>query len=377
MVSWLPLFHDMGLIGGVFHGMCVGNHTVLFAPELFNQRPRRWLEAVSRYRAYVSGAPNFAFDYCVEKVTPGELESLDLSCWRVAFNGAEVVQPATLRRFARTFAPCGFRAEALTPCYGLAEATLMVSSVDAGHWPCSITVDRKKLQANQAEIVSSQDPNAAELAGCGRARLSGEVKIVEPDSGREALPGNIGEIWVAGPHVTSGYWGHRREAREVFQAHLNGSRYDAYLRTGDLGFIHHGELYIVGRLKDLIIIQGQNYYPADLESTVFGSHPACQPNSGAAFAVESGGAERLVIVQETRRAYRRTDLLEAIRAVRVAVARQHGIRASAVVFIRPNSLPKTSSGKVQRNACRRGFLDGGLRVEAQWRAPVFGTEQTG
>lgn len=371
MVSWLPLLHDMGLVGGVFHNMGAGNHSVLFAPELFNQRPRRWLDTVSRYRGYVSGAPNFAYDYCVEKVTPAEMESLDLSSWRVAFNGAEVVQPATLRRFASAFATCGFRAAALTPCYGLAEATLMVSSVDAGRLPRSITIHRKKLQGNQVEFIPPEDPNALELAGCGRARLDGVVKIVEPDSGREVTPGAVGEIWVSGPHVAAGYWGRPQDTADVFQARLIDDENRLFLRTGDLGFIHDDELYIVGRRKDLIIIQGQNYHPPDVERTVLESHAACQANGGAAFAVEAGGAERLVVVQEVRRAYRKTNLQEAIRAVRFAVAKHHGIRAAAVVFIRPNSLPKTSSGKVQRHRCRRAFLANELRIDAEWRAPVF------
>jgi acyl-CoA synthetase (AMP-forming)/AMP-acid ligase II len=221
------------------------------------------------------------------------------------------------------------------------------------------------------EIVPAHDPNAMELAGCGHARLSGVVKIVEPDSGHELAAGSVGEIWVAGPHVTGGYWRRPAETAESFGARLAGSQKGAYLQTGDLGFIHDDELYIVGRRKDLIIIQGQNYHPPDIEKTVAECHPACQANSGAAFAVEAGGAERLIIVQETRREYRRTDLQEAVRTVRFAVARHHGIRASAVVIIRPNSLPKTTSGKVQRHACRRAFMDGALRVEAEWRAPFF------
>jgi len=372
MVSWLPLFHDMGLIGGVIHNLVVGNPSVLFAPELFNQRPQRWLEAVSRYRGYVSGAPNFAYDYCVEKVTPGEMESLDLSGWQVAFNGAEVVQPATLRRFAAAFAPCGFRTEALTPCYGLAEATLMAASVDAGQRPRSVTIHRKELQGKRVEFLQPENPDAVTLAGCGRARLDGVVKIVEPDSGREVTPGAVGEIWVSGPHVAGGYWGRPQETAAVFRARLDGATTGTYLRTGDLGFIHEHELYIVGRRKDLIIIQGQNYHPPDVEQTVLESHPACQANGAAAFAVEAAGAEHLVVVQEVRRAYRKTNLQEAIRAVRFAVAKHHGIRAAAVVFIRPNSLPKTSSGKVQRLLCRHAFLANGLRIEAEWRAPVFG-----
>ena len=345
-VSWLPLYHDLGLIGNLLQATWVGAPCVLMSPVAFLQSPVRWLQAVSRYRATTSGGPNFAYDLCVRKVPPTERERLDLSSWQVAFNGAEPVREETLGRFAEAFAPCGFRAGALYPCYGLAEATLMVSGGSPGEEP----------------VV--RELSGRRLVGCGRILLDLEAAVVDPESGTPAAPGGIGEIWVAGGSVARGYWNRPEETASVFGALLPDGR-GPFLRTGDLGVLSDGELFIAGRLKDLIILRGKNHYPQDLETTAEESHPALSGGAGAAFAVDSEGEERLVIVHEVERHASAPEEIAA--AVRQAIAREHEAVVYEVALVPPGGVPRTTSGKVQRRACRDLYLQGELRAVSRSR----------
>ncbi|HYN21193.1 MAG TPA: AMP-binding protein, partial [Thermoanaerobaculia bacterium] len=333
VVGWLPVYHDMGLIGNVLQPLWCGATCVLMSPLAFLQRPRRWLEAIGRFRATTSGGPDFAYSLCVRKIPPEEREGLDLSSWRVAFNGAEPVRAATLDAFSEAFEPCGFRRQAFYPCYGLAEATLFVSGGDPEIAP-----------AVQGRLV-----------GCGGSWPGERIAIVEPEAGRELPPGQEGEIWVAGPSVADGYWGRIEETERTFGVYLITGE-GPFLRTGDLGILgEDGELFVTGRLKDLIVVRGRNLYPHDLERTAELSHPALRPGGGAAFSVEAEGEERLVIVHELERR-REDEGGEAAEAIRAAVLREQEISPWDVVLIRAGTLPKTSSGKVRRSACREAYL---------------------
>ncbi|HSK81412.1 MAG TPA: fatty acyl-AMP ligase, partial [Thermoanaerobaculia bacterium] len=253
VLGWLPLYHDMGLIGTVLQPLYTGAVSYLMTPGAFLQRPARWLEAISRYRATTSGGPNFAYELCVRKVGEAERESLDLSSWQVAFNGAEPVRAGTLRRFAEAFAPCGFRATAFRPCYGLAEATLLVSGGRPEGEPRVRALDAEALERH--DVVEGDAARSRELVGCGAAMQ--EVLAVDPESGDPCPPGGVGEIWVAGPSVARGYWERPEETATTFGARLADGT-GPFLRTGDLGFVSGGELFLTGRLKDLIILRGRN-----------------------------------------------------------------------------------------------------------------------
>ena len=294
ILGWLPLYHDMGLIGNVLQPLYVGAPCILMSPVAFLQKPSRWLQAISRYQATTSGAPNFAYDLCARKTTPEQRAELDLSSWTTAFNGAEPVRRETMERFAQTFADCGFRREAFHPCYGLAEATLLVS----GGATESIARAFKKdaLEHNVVIGVDAESAEARSLVACGRALPDQRVVIVNPDTLMPARPDEVGEIWVSGASVTQGYWNRPEETEHTFGAYLVDTGEGPFLRTGDLGFIDAGELFITGRLKDLIIIRGRNHYPQDIEQTVGQSHPVLAGGMGAAFSVEVEGEERLVVV---------------------------------------------------------------------------------
>ncbi|HYH46802.1 MAG TPA: fatty acyl-AMP ligase, partial [Thermoanaerobaculia bacterium] len=300
IVGWLPLYHDMGLIGNVLQPLYVGARCVLMSPLAFLQQPARWLRAVSRYRATTSGGPNFAYDLCVRKVQPGLVEELDLSSWRLAFNGAEPVRAATLARFAETFGPCGFRREAFYPCYGLAEATLFVSGGEPGRGARAAEFGAEALAGHRA-AAPRQGEAARELVGCGAGWGGQRIVIADPESGAVCGPEGVGEIWLAGPRVAAGYWNRSEETERAFGARLVGGE-GPFLRTGDFGFVGAGgELFVTGRLKDLLILRGRNVYPQDLELTAEDSHPGLRPGSSAAFAVEVEGEERAVLVCELDR----------------------------------------------------------------------------
>ena len=359
-VSWVPLYHDMGLILNVLQTLYAGSLCVLMAPNGFMQRPLGWLRAISDYRAEVAGAPNFAFDLCASRHSAEAMEGVDLSCWKLAFNGAEPVRADTLRTFTETFAPYGLDANALYPCYGMAEGTLLLSGGSRAARPVIRRVSRAALQADRAlpAIAGAQD-----VVGCGGELPDERLAVADPQTGVECAPGDVGEIWAAGPHIAQGYWNNPAATSETFQARLAVCGEGPFLRTGDLGFMLDGELFIAGRLKDVIIVRGQNHYPQDIEVTAAACHPALRPNHAAAFTVGEAGAEKLVIVQEVERVWRnRADYRELEGLVRAAVVAEHELMAHRVTFIRTGSLSKTSSGKVQRRRTRQLWLDGELEV---------------
>ncbi|MDZ7286762.1 MAG: amino acid adenylation domain-containing protein [candidate division KSB1 bacterium] len=368
-VIWLPMYHDMGLIGGVLQPLYVGCHVTLMSPLAFLQWPLRWLKAISRVkdRPVISGGPNFAYDLCVRKVSAEQKAQLDLSRWTVAFSGAEPVRAETIEQFTQTFAACGFRRQAFYPCYGLAEATLIVSGGRQAEPPIIRTIDKQALAHNRFREAGADTPEKVELVGCGQALLDEKIVIVNPDTLMPCGPGEIGEIWVAGPSIARGYWNNPKATQETFQACLADSGEGPFMRTGDLGCLHHGELFVAGRLKDLIIIRGRNHYPQDIELTVERCHPALRPGCGAAFSMEAEGEERLVIVQEVRQS-KKLDLDAVIHAIRRAVAEAHELQVYAIALIKPRSIPKTSSGKIQRRPTKQAFLSGTLELVTEWRS---------
>jgi natural product biosynthesis luciferase-like monooxygenase protein len=362
IVSWLPLYHDMGLIGAVLQPLYVGARCVLLSPAAFLQRPVRWLQAISAFGATTSGGPNFAYDLCVRKIRAEQRAGLDLRRWRVAFNGAEPVRGETLERFAEAFAGSGFRWEAFAPCYGLAEATLLVSGGVRRQGPVVQRVEAEALQQNRVVTAGAEAEGGRPLVSCGPVAGGQQLRIVDPETATPCAADQVGEIWVRGASVAAGYWNRPEETEEVFGGRLAGSGDGGYLRTGDLGFVQDGEVYVTGRRKDLIIIRGRNHYPQDIEQTVEQSHEGLRMGSGAAFSVEEGGQERLVVVQEVDVGAGGLDSEEVAAAIRQAVAQEHEVQVQAVVLIAAGSLPKTSSGKRQRQACRAAYLAGSLAV---------------
>lgn len=364
-VGWLPLFHDMGLVGNVIQPLYLGIPSVLMSPVAFLQKPIRWFQAITRYKATTSGGPNFAYDLCVQKIKPEECSDLNLSSWTVAFNGAEPIKAETLERFTQAFAPYGFRSQAFYPCYGMAETTLFVSGSLQKLSPVLRQVDRTQLQQNAIKPVEDR-VNSQTLVGCGHIFVD-KIVIVDPESHTRCQPNQVGEIWVAGASVAQGYWNRPEKTWQTFQAHLADTGEGPFLRTGDLGFIQKEELFITGRIKDVIIIRGRNHYPQDIEQTIEKSHPALRTSCGAAFAVEIDGTEQLVIAQEVERSYiRKLDVDGVVAAIRKAVSEEHGLFVSAVILLKTASIPKTSSGKIQRHACKQGFLANNLNVVGSW-----------
>lgn len=355
-VGWLPLYHDMGLIGIALESLFLGARCILMSPASFLQKPSRWLQAISDYRATMSGAPNFAYDLCVRKVSPEVRSRLDLSSWINAFNGSEPVFHETLERFAATFADCGFRRETFYPCYGLAEGTLYVSGGKVDEVPVVKTFEAAALEKHRAVPIDRGRTGGRSLVSCGNNLSDQRIAIVEPESLTECLEGEVGEIWVSGPSVAQGYWGRPQQTEETFQAYLPQTGEGPFLRTGDLGFILEGELFITGRLKDLIIIDGQNHYPQDIELTVEKSHFALRLGCCAVVSIDLEGRERLVVAAELERCHQNVDRSEIVKAIRQAVAEQHELRVDHIWLLDPGGIPKTSSGKIQRHACRAGFL---------------------
>ncbi|WP_375506128.1 fatty acyl-AMP ligase [uncultured Nostoc sp.] len=373
VVGWLPVFHDMGLIGNVLQPLYLGVPCILMSPVEFLQKPIRWLQAISHYKATTSGGPNFAYDLCIRKVTLEQLATLDLSSWEVAFTGAEPVRAETLERFASTFASCGFRREAFYPCYGMAETTLIVSGGEKTALPITCNLEKAALEQNRIVKQHEAQGDTQQIVGCGQSPADQKVIVVDPQSLTMCASEQVGEIWVAGPSVAQGYWNQPDETKKAFHAYLADADISdratsiPFFRTGDLGFLQDGELFITGRLKDVIIIRGQNHYPQDIELTVEKSHPALKPVSGAAFSIDFKGSERLVIVQEVERSYlRKLNVQEILGNVRQAVIAQHGLDIYATVLIKTGSILKTSSGKIRRQACRAAFLAGTLDVIEDW-----------
>jgi len=366
-VNWLPLFHDMGLIGKVLEPLYVGLPCIHMSPVAFGQKPIRWLQAISRYQGTISGGPSFAYDLCVNKITPEEKATLDLSSWEVAFNGAEPVRSSTLERFSSAFADCGFRKEAFYPCYGMAEATLLVSGGVTRETPVLIEVSGSSLERNLVVTSNGETGDKREIVSCGRAWLDEKIAIVDPESLTQCPDNQVGEIWVSSSSVAMGYWRKPEQTEETFKAYLADTGEGPFLRTGDLGFLQDGELFVTGRLKDLIIIRGRNYYPQDIESTVEQSHPSLRENCSAAFSVDVDSDIVLVVVGEVERRYLKGLNVEQVaKSIQKAVSQEHMLNVYGVALLRVGSIPKTSSGKIQRRACQKGFLEGTLNVVGSW-----------
>jgi acyl-CoA synthetase (AMP-forming)/AMP-acid ligase II/acyl carrier protein len=360
----------MGLIGNVLQPLYLGIKSVLMPPAAFIQKPARWLHAISRYRATTSGGPNFAYELCARKVSPEQRVGLDLSSWEVAFNGAEPVRASTFVRFTETFKDHGLKPSAFYPCYGMAETTLVVSGGSAAR-PIIRNVEAAALEEGRVVEVDGGPAGPGgdgtrALVSCGRTWLE-KVRVVDPTT-RTVCPENrVGEIWVSSGSVAQGYWNRPQQTEESFRARLADTGEGPFLRTGDLGFFRGEELVITGRLKDVIIIRGRNHYPQDLEQTVEECHPALKASGGAAFSVEVEDEERLVVIQEVERSYlRNLDVADVTATIRQAVAEQHELHVHAVVLLKTSSILKTSSGKSQRQACRKAFLEGSLSVVGQW-----------
>ncbi|HLJ35069.1 MAG TPA: fatty acyl-AMP ligase, partial [Ktedonobacteraceae bacterium] len=379
MVCWLPPYHDMGLIGGILFPLYEGFPSTLMSPLAFLQRPFRWLQAISRTGATISVAPNFAYDLCMRKTTPEQRAGLDLSRWELAANGAEPVREGTLRRFAATFASCGFHAEAMFPCYGLAEATLMVASGKLATPPVISTVQRWALEQNRVIEGQTEDADTWKLVGYDQVQPDERIAIVHPDTFKQCRPGQVGEIWIASPSVARGYWNRPQETESTFRAFLADTGEGPFLRTGDLGFFQDGYLYITGRQKELIIIRGRNYYPHDIELTTEQCHPAIRPGCCAAFSIDVNGKEQLVILAEIDARYlpsqqcgdtsrqdttgmnrKYLDAEQLVKDIRWEIWEQHDLQPHAVMLVKAGSIAKTSSGKTQRGACQAAFLAGSL-----------------
>jgi acyl-CoA synthetase (AMP-forming)/AMP-acid ligase II len=365
-VSWLPMYHDMGLIGFVIHPLFLGIPSYLMSPVHFLERPARWLRAISRFGATISGAPNFAYELCVKRITEPEKADLDLSSWRTAFTGSEHVQAAPLRRFAERFADRGLRASALYPCYGLAEASLLVTGSAPDRGMRTVLLDSQALGNGTAAPCGPDHPKPVEVVSSGRPPEWHEVIIVGPETGSSLPAGRVGEIWVRGPSVAGEYWNRPGETASTFRATLPDRGSEPFLRTGDLGFLLDGYLYLTGRAKEVMVVRGRNVYPQDVEVTAQQADSRARAGCGAAFAIEADGAEEVALVQEVSVSGDQ-ELQEIVRKIRQAVSDAQAIRLAAIVLVPPRAIPRTSSGKLKRMACRTEYLDGEISPLAEWR----------
>ncbi|HGY55104.1 MAG TPA: SDR family NAD(P)-dependent oxidoreductase, partial [Caldithrix abyssi] len=371
-VFWLPIYHDMGLIGGVLQPLYGGIPSTLMSPIAFLQRPLRWLEAISRIKDkdVGSAAPNFAYDLCIKKATPEIVRKLDLSNWRFTISGAEPVRHQTIERFTEIFSPAGFRRETFMPAYGLAEATLLVTGAPLKEHPVYKSVDREELEKGLLKEVSEDDPKQTMLVSSGNNQPGQETKIVNGETFLECKPGEIGEIWVKGPSVSKGYYNNVQATKETFHNYLADSGDGPYLRTGDLGFMVDGELFVAGRIKDLIIIRGRNYYPQDIELIVEEAHPELRKGCSAAISIEDETQENLVVIAEVRQS-KNLPFDEIAQAIRQSITETFDIQTKSVILIKARTIPKTSSGKIQRHAAKNEYLEGTLHIVYEWHLSVM------
>lgn len=376
IVSWLPMFHDMGLIGQIIQALYSGVTAVLMKPEDFVKKPIRWLQAIHNYRATTSGGPNFAYDLCRSQISETDLEQLDLSSWKVAFNGSEPIRHQTLGQFADYFKPCGFRATASVPCYGMAETTLVVSAIGVKNQNQFDHINTKNYLEGKRKIAETAEPEQiTTIVSCGELCEGFNCAIVDPTTKQTCDEGTIGEIWLNGPSVAKGYWNNYQLSQETFKAYTLNTKGEQvsgpFLRTGDLGYIVDNQLYVTGRHKELIIVAGANHYPQDIEQTVQALHIDLTANAGAAFSIEADdGQEKLVIVQEIKRTSLRTyNADELFALIRNAVSETHELAVHQILFLKPGRVPKTSSGKIQRKLCQKWVNENNLEgIIADWSA---------
>ena len=366
-INWLPNFHDMGLFGTLLQPMFTGGMNVIISPSAFIRNPLNWLKAIKSYKGTTAGAPNFAFEYCLQKIKNEDAKNLDLSSLKVMFCGAEPVRKATIQKFEEHFKSSNFNIQQFYPCYGLAESTLMVTGGDYRKAPVFFNASARALESNKVVPASSED-DSRDFVGSGHPWHETSVIIANPKSMTMAPPGEIGEIWVSGPSVAKGYWDNPEETERTFNAFLKDTGKGPYLRTGDMGFIRDNEIFVSGRLKDLIIIRGTNHYPQDIELTVEDSHQALKKNAGACFSIDLADEERLVLVNEVERTFmRELNAEEVFDAIRMKLAEDHNLLPYAILLIRPGSIPKTSSGKIQRQACKKAYCQDGLSILKDWK----------
>ena len=357
-VFWLPPYHDMGLIG-ILQSLYTGYPVTLMPHLMFLQRPFRWLQAISRFRATCSGGPNFAYDLCIRKVKPEQREQLDLSSWEVAFNGAEPIYNKTLEQFADYFSSCGFRREAFLPCYGLAEATLMVVGAPKSRFPVTQNLMTSGLEQNQVIISPNKNEDTRTVVSCGKNMPNQKIRIVNAHTLALCPAEQIGEIWVSGPSVASGYWNKPLESEFTFGARLSDFNEGPFLRTGDLGFLHDGELYVTGRIKNLIISDGKNHYSHDIERTVEKSHPAIRLAGCAVFSISNSESEDIIVIAEIE--HKITVKAEEVKkAIRQAVAIHHELHVDDIRLISPGGIPRTTSGKIKHYLCKTNYIAGSM-----------------
>jgi acyl-CoA synthetase (AMP-forming)/AMP-acid ligase II len=366
-MSWLPQYHDMGLVGMMLGGLNIGVPVVFMSPFVFAQRPYRWLHAISRYKATISGAPNFAFDLCAKRITDEQMEGLDLSSWELAFCGAEPISSEAIRSFTERFKSVGFRPESFYPCYGMAEAALIVSGGVKNTLPVLKKVDTSLLETEKRIAIAEEGAGSRTYIGCGKAADHHQIRVVDPETRTPKAEGEVGEIWFSGPSVAQGYWNLPEQTAHYFGAEIVGDTELKYLRTGDLGFFLDGDVYITGRIKDMMIIRGRNFYPQDIERTVGYGHPALKAGGGAAFSIDIGEEERLVVVQELERSFKDGDLGQIANTIRERIFEDHGVQPFAVALVRTNSVPLTSSGKIQRHMAKNQFLEGTLSEKYRYQ----------
>lgn len=365
-VNWLPLFHDLGLITAILWPVYLGTCSVLMAPATFISNPFSWLKAISLYRGTICGAPNFAYDLCIQKISDEDLSALDLNCWRLAYNAAEPVKAKTLKEFTEKFSVCGFKNNSHYPAYGMAEATAFISGGQALAPVKILYVDKKKLAEYKLELVEEENRFSTAIVSCGVALAPHDLKVVDPKSQTELNEGEIGEVWFAGPTVPKEYWQLEEVSEVTFgQSLANAANADKYLRTGDYGVVWDGEIYITGRMKDLIIFNGVNYYPQDIEASAAEAHEAVRAGYNAAFSL-GGDSEKLVVVTELERSYfRKVDTQEVIKAIRQQIFADHDVQVDQVILLKPYHIPTTSSGKIQRKQARHMLVNGEFDIFAQ------------
>lgn len=385
-VSWLPFYHDLGLIGVILECLFTSMTCVLMSPVSFIQKPFRWLHAISHYQATHTAAPNFAYNLCIKKITEEQKKNLNLSSLQVCINGAEPINCHTLKRFTEAFFECGFRLKNFVPAYGLAESTLYVSGTQRSSGPLMIKLNESKLGENKVELLEEENQRGVLLVGCGKIPPTTNIKIVDPQNGTVCLDREIGEIWISSQSTAKGYWRRHEETNTTFWNRLSGEN-GLFLRTGDLGFIYEEELFVTGRIKDIIIVRGHNHYPQDIESTVEQCHPAIKNGCCAAFSISIDEEEKLIVAAELNHHYyislpkreepenmNNNAFDEIFDTIRRAVSEQHELQVYGIVLLTPNTLPKTSSGKLQRHLCARYYLDGTLKAVKKWCLNTLKTE---